>query len=248
MAIETEVSGLKSKITTLNAYEQMMEAMEESSLPAPPAEPQQAAEDWKPKVGELAVYDGICGKVDAHSINVGDWWSIFGRWVPTRKLSEPSEAEIAEHRPMEEWAKIAELQQNDWTPTTDGLIALITKHKAWLSGDSKKYAGLTVDTSSGTIQGWEYMGGKPHSANELSEDEFKRRLQGTIAKKEEERLKAEESKPLAFGMPVKVRNSGADWLYLRKSTSASDDDRHLLAHEDGVTMMKRSEFTVIDKP
>ena len=54
-------------------------------------------EKWVPKVNALAVYDGIVGMVDAHSANVGDWWSIHGRWVPTHKLSSPSPEEIAAH-------------------------------------------------------------------------------------------------------------------------------------------------------
>ena len=92
--IERSIGSIESKLSTLNAWEMLNEAMSEAKLASPTVA---VEEKWVPKVNALAVYDGIVGMVDAHSANVGDWWSIHGRWVPTHKLSSPSPEEIAAH-------------------------------------------------------------------------------------------------------------------------------------------------------
>ena len=88
------IGSIESKLATLNAWETLNEAMSNDKLASPTVA---VEEKWVPKVNALAVYDGIVGMVDAHSANVGDWWSIHGRWVPTHKLSSPSPEEIASH-------------------------------------------------------------------------------------------------------------------------------------------------------
>ena len=92
--IERSIGLIESKLATLYAWERLEEAMSNDKLASQTVA---VEEKWVPKVNALAVYDGIVGMVDAHSANVGDWWSIHGRWVPTHKLSAPSPEEIASH-------------------------------------------------------------------------------------------------------------------------------------------------------
>jgi len=221
---------------------------------APPAVPQQAAEAWVPKVGDYITvldshpcqrYHGKTFLVDEMALEDGHaYWGGVGANCGGAKPNDyrrPTEAEIAEHRREEEWAKIDCLQEEDG--------GTYTAHQINEVSDMLKKSGIPAWEK--TCEEWQ-VGWMPDYVlfplqamppkNKLPFPEFKRRLQGTIAKKEEE------SKPLAFGTPVKYRDR--DGLYLYPDPQGS----HRIALKGTpdqsacIVFAMLSEFTVIDKP
>ena len=175
-------------------------------------------EPWVPKVGGLAKVYGKVGKIVNHIDWLGDQWFFDGgpKWVLNCELIEPSKEEIAAFQQAEkerEWAKVTELMELDATDVASHEWSEIVKlaasattrlsHLDWQLGSSETRRLIFE-------RGLVKIGVVGGGGNLIHLGEFRRRLEGTVARikreKDEEKAKMlERVNNLKSGELVKIR-------------------------------------------
>jgi len=263
--LDRKINLIESKLDTLAAYKEMREALEGLDKDTAGAQAKEVVPPFK--VGDTVVWAGPrpfvthppqgLGKVV--EVAQSPWtnkWDITVDGFEARPtniycaqdLRVATAQEIEQHNKQLKWAKIDCLQPYDTVKSTPAIIEAINDANfPWYSDYSKtfEYLCAAVDGDDHkqviSIQGSGGDGGD----DRLTEQEFIKRLKGTVAKNKVKEL----AKPIAFGTPIQeVGGAKRKGVYLRvEATLGHIKQRfHMIFWEGDLacSWVERYQFTI----